>query len=154
MSLGHSKDAAVEFQRVLQRNPRSAAAHYYLAEVHRAKGEIPLALHELQQAVNCAKEDARPLAVLGQLQLEQHEFLSASVSLKKAIELDPGYATPHYHLARLLKLAGKQAEAAKELELFKKYHDEENKKGIVGLVSDGRWDYAGFLPSIESRLYD
>jgi tetratricopeptide (TPR) repeat protein len=29
MSLGHSKDAAVEFQRVLQRNPRSAAAHYY-----------------------------------------------------------------------------------------------------------------------------
>jgi hypothetical protein len=49
-------------------------------------------------------------------------------------------------MARLLKETGEQGEAAKELELFSKCHDEENKKGIVGLVSEGKWDYAGFLP--------
>ena len=41
------------------------------------------------------------------------------------------------------------------MELFNKYHDEENKKGIVGLVSDGKWDYAGLLTSkLNHTLYD
>jgi hypothetical protein len=46
----------------------------------------------------------------------------------------------------LLKAAGEQEESAKELELFNKYRDEENKKGIVGLMSNGKWDYSGYLP--------
>lgn len=146
MSTGRQREAATELQRVLQRNPRSAAAHYYLAQIHRADGNIPLALRDLKQAVNNGRDDARPLAALGQLQLAQHDLLSAHASLRKAIELDPRYAPAHYQMARLLKVAGEQAEAAKELELFNKYHDEENKKGIVGMVSAGKWDYAGYLP--------
>jgi tetratricopeptide (TPR) repeat protein len=146
MSTARQQEAAAEFQRVLQRDPRSAAAHYYLAQIHRASGNFPLALRDLQQAVNCAKDDARPWAALGQLQVAQHDLLSAHQSLQKAIELDPEYAPAHYQMARLLKATGEQVEAAKELELFNKYHDEENKKGIVGMVSDGKWDYAGFLP--------
>jgi tetratricopeptide (TPR) repeat protein len=146
MSTARQQEAAAEFQRVLQRDPRSAAAHYYLAQIHRAEGNIPLALRDLQQAVNYAKDDARPLAALGQLQLAQHDLLSARASLTKAIELDPGYALAHYQMARLLNATGEQAEAATELELFNKYHDEENKKGIVGMVSDGKWDYVGYLP--------
>lgn len=146
MSTGRQREAATQLQRVLQRNPRSAAAHYYLAQIHRADGNIPLALRDLKQAVNNGRDDARPLAALGQLQLAQHDLLSAHASLRKAIELDPRYAPAHYQMARLLKVAGEQAEAAKELELFNKYHDEENKKGIVGMVSAGKWDYAGYLP--------
>lgn len=146
MSTGRQREAATELQRVLQRNPRSAAAHYYLAQIHRADGNIPLALRDLKQAVNNGRDDARPLAALGQLQLAQHDLLSAHASLRKAIELDPRYAPAHYQMARLLKATGEQAEAAKELELFNKYHDEENKKGIVGMVSAGKWDYAGYLP--------
>lgn len=146
MSTGRQREAATQLQRVLQRNPRSAAAHYYLAQIHRADGNIPLALRDLKQAVNNGRDDARPLAALGQLQLAQHDLLSAHASLRKAIELDPRYAPAHYQMARLLKATGEQAEAAKELELFNKYHDEENKKGIVGMVSAGKWDYAGYLP--------
>ena len=91
-----------------------------------------------------AKDDARPWAALGQLQLARHDLSSAHLSLLKAIELDPQFAVAHYQMAATA--TGKQAEAAKELELFNKYHDEENKKGIVGLVSEGKWDYAGYLP--------
>jgi len=146
MSTARQQEAAAEFDHVLQRNPRSAAAYYYLAQIHRADGKIPLALHQLEQAVSYAKDDARPWAALGQLQLAQHDLSSAHQSLQRAIELDPQFAAAHYQMARLLKATGEQAEAAKELELFNKYHDEENKKGMVGLVSEGKWDYAGYLP--------
>jgi tetratricopeptide (TPR) repeat protein len=146
LSSARQQDAAAEFRRVLQRNPHNAAAYYYLAQIHRNNGDIALALHDLQQAVLNAKDDARPWAALGQVQLARHDLSSARTSLKKAIELDPSYSPAHYHMARLLKETGEQSEAAKELELFSKCHDEENKKGIVGLVSEGKWDYAGFLP--------
>ena len=146
MGTARQQLAAVEFQHVLQRDPRSAPAHYYLAQIHRAQGKTSLALRDLQHAVNNAKDDVRPLAALGQLQLAQHDLPSARASLQRAIELDPRYAPAHYQMARLLKATGEQAEAAKELQLFNKYHDEENKEGIIGLVSNGKWDYAGYLP--------
>lgn len=147
VSTGHLPEAAAEFRRVLQRDPGSAPAHYYLGQIHRNKGEIPLAIRELQLAANEAQEDPRPLAALGQLQLAQHDFAAARVSLDKAIRLDPDYAVAHYHLAMLLKTTGEQAAAAKELELFQRCHEEEKKRGIIGLVSGGNWDYVGFLPS-------
>jgi len=146
ISAGRQEEAASEFHLVLAGNPRSAAAHYYLAQIHRADGKIPLALGELRQAVKHAGEDARPLAALGQLQLEMHDLSSARASLSRAIELDPGYATAHYHMARLLKLTGEASGAAKELELFNQYRSQENKKGIIGVVSEGKWDYAGYFP--------
>lgn len=145
-STGRDREAAVEFHRVLQSNSRSAAAHYYLGLIHRANGDTPLALHELEQAVNDANRDARPLAALGQLQLSVHDLRSARRSLRKAIDLDPTYSTAHYYMAMLLRTVGQTDEAKNEIERYKKYHDEENKEGIVGLVSEGKWDYAGFLP--------
>jgi tetratricopeptide (TPR) repeat protein len=141
------QEAAAEFQRVLQRNPQSAAAHYYLGLFHRNSGENVLALSEMKLAVRSAGGDARPLAALGQLQLAQHDLTQARVSLQKAINIDPGYAPAHYQMAMLLNALGEHAEAMKQLEQFNKYHDEEKRKGIVGLVSEGKWDYAGFLPS-------
>jgi tetratricopeptide (TPR) repeat protein len=146
LSTARPQEAAAEFRRVLQRNPHSAAAHYYLAQVYRTNADITGALRELQDAVLDAKDDARPWAALGQVQLARHELTSARTSLKRAIELDPSYSPAHYHMARLLNVTGEQSEAAKELELFSKCRDQENKKGIVGLVSEGKWDYAGFLP--------
>lgn len=147
LSTSRPSEAAVEFQRVLQRDRHCAAAHYYLGQLYRAAGDIPHALRELQQAVDDASEDARPWAALGQLQLAQHDLLAARESLQKAIGIDPGYAPAHYHIAMLLNAIGEKAAALKEFELFNKYHEEEMKKGIVGLVSEGKWDYAGFLPS-------
>lgn len=147
MSEGRQGEAAVEFQRVLKQNPRNPAAHYYLARIDRIEGKTPLALRELQQAINVAGKDARPWAELGQLQMEQKQYALARKSLSKAIQIDPGYALAHYYLAMVLKRSGDQAEAEKEANLFKERHDEETKNGIVGLVAEGKWDYAGFLPA-------
>ena len=147
LNAGRHPEATAEFERVLKSSPRNPAAHYYLARIDREKGKIPLAFRELHQAVHLDSKDARPWAALGQFQLEQNLLSSARVSLRKAIELDPQYSTAHYQLAMLLRRTGEQAEATREIALFQKYHDEENKKGIMGLVSKGKWDYAGFLPA-------
>ena len=103
--------------------------------------------------MNNAKDDVRPLAALGQLQLAQHDLPSARASLKRAIELDPRYAPAHYQMARLLKATGEQAEAAKELQLFNKYHDEENKEGIIGLVSNVSGTTPDTCLPIETRVF-
>lgn len=144
---GRQKQAAAEFARVLERDPRCGAAYYYLAQIHRESRQPVLALHELEKAVTYAKQDSRPLAALGQLQLALHDLPSARRSLQKAIELDPSSAIAHYSMAMLLRRTGEIEEAQNELERYKKYHDEESKNGIVGLVRKGEWDYPGFLPS-------
>ena len=89
---------------------------------------MALAVHELKLASSLAKEEARPLAALGQLQLAQHHFATARVSLNKAIELDPKYAVAHYQMAGLVKPTGEQAAAAKELELFQEIPRRREKK--------------------------
>jgi tetratricopeptide (TPR) repeat protein len=147
LSEGRPTAAGTEFHRVLQQDGRSAAAYYYLAQIHRDDGKPDQALHELKQSVAYAERDARPLAALGQMQLEQHDLAAAHVSLEKAIALNPAFSTAHYYMAMLLRATGERKEAEKEIEKFKKYRDEENKKGIVGLMSNGKWDYAGFLPA-------
>jgi tetratricopeptide (TPR) repeat protein len=145
-AVGHQQQATAEFARVLTGDPRSGAAYYYLARIHRDEGKLSLALGELQLAVKYAGNDARPLAALGQLEIILHNFPSARRSLEKAIQVDPASATAHYTLAMLLRSAGKSQEAKNEIALYKKYHDEEDKQGIVGLVRQGEWDYPGFMP--------
>jgi len=83
-------------------------AHYYLTQIHRVKGEFTLAAREVEDAITYAPWDARQLAILGQLQTEQHHLAATHTS---------------------------------------RYHDEESKKGIVGLVRKGERDYPGFMPS-------
>ena len=147
MSSGRQAEAAAEFHRVLEENSKCAAAHYYLGEIDREKGELNSAVHELEQAVNYARRDARPWAALGRLQLAQHHLGPARLSLQKAIDLDPASATAHYYMAMLLRESGETEAAKKEIERFSESRSQEKKKGIVGLVSEGKWDYAGFLPA-------
>lgn len=144
---GREAQAEAQFLRVLKRDAHCGPAYYYLAQIHRDKGRFALAARELQHAVTYAPRDARPLAMLGQLQMEQHDLAAAHTSLKRAIDLDPSSAPAHYNMAMLLRSTGETQRAKQELELYRRYHDEERKKGIVGLVRQGEWDYAGFMPS-------
>jgi tetratricopeptide (TPR) repeat protein len=147
MNSSRQDAAESEFRRVLVDDPRCGAAHYYLAEIQRRRGEIRLAIQQLEKAVLDAQQDARPLAALGELQAEQHDPVAARKSFEKALSFDPTSAIAHYHLASLLRSQGEKEEAGKEMDLFRKYHDQDKKEGIVGIVRQGQWDYAGFLPA-------
>lgn len=52
---------------------------------------------------------------LGILLERGHNFAGAAGELQRAIELNPGSPTPHYHLARVYERLGKKSEAAAEL---------------------------------------
>jgi tetratricopeptide (TPR) repeat protein len=147
MSTSRQETAESEFRRVLAADPQCGAAHYYLAEIERRRGEIAAARQQLEKAVLGALQDARPLAALGELQAEQGDVVAARKSLERAIALDPTSAAAHYHLASLLRSQGEKEEANKEMALFHKYHDQDKNEGIVGIVRQGQWDYAGFLPA-------
>jgi tetratricopeptide (TPR) repeat protein len=147
LTTGNQADGEVEFLRVLKRDPKCAPAYYYLAQIHRGSGRYTLAAKELEHAAMYAPQDARPLAMLGQLQMERHDFVSARMSLKRAINLDDTSASAHYSMAMLLRSTGETQQAKREIELYQRYHDEDGKRGIVGLVRKGEWDYAGFMPT-------
>jgi cytochrome c-type biogenesis protein CcmH/NrfG len=134
-------------KRVLAEDPHCGAARYYLGEIDRGRGNLSAAYEQFQMAVSSASQDARPLIALGQIQEQRHELGEAKKSFLKAIALDQASATAHYHLASLLRSEGNVQEARTQIELFRKYHDQENKQGIVGIMRQGQWDYAGFLPS-------
>jgi len=147
MGTSRQEMAESEFRRVLAADPRCGAAHYYMAEIERRRGELTTAQQQLEKAVLDAQQDARPLAALGELQSERHNYVAARKSFERAIALDPSSAVAHYHLASLLRAQGEKEEANKEMALFRKYHDLEKSNGIVGIVRQGEWDYAGFLPA-------
>ncbi len=147
MSTSRQDSAEPEFHRVLAADPQCGAAHYYLAEIERRRGELTTAQQQLEKAVLDAQQDARPLTALGEVQSEQHDYAAARKSFERAIALDPTSAVAHYHLASLLRSQGEKEEANKEMALFRKYHDQEKSEGIVGVVRQGEWDYAGFLPA-------
>lgn len=147
IATGREAKAEAEFRLVLAADPLCGAAHYYLGEIERSRGEVALALAQLKRAVVDAKQDARPLTALGELQVQQHDLTEASKSFAAAIALDPTSATAHYQLALLLRSQGELQAANKHMDLFRKYHDQEKNRGIVGLVRQGQWDYAGFLPA-------
>lgn len=147
MGTSRQDSAEPEFHRVLAADPQCGAAHYYLAEIERQRGDLTTAEQQLEKAVLGAQQDARPLAALGELQSEQHNHAAARKSFERAIALDPTSAVAHYHLALLLRSQGDKEEANKEMALFRKYHDQEKSEGIVGIVRQGEWDYAGFLPA-------
>lgn len=147
MGTSRQDSAEPEFHRVLTADPQCGAAHYYLAEIERRRGELTTAQQQLEKAVLDARQDARPLTALGEVQSEQHNYAAARKSFERAIALDPTSTVAHYHLASLLRSQGEKEEANKEMALFRKYHDQEKSEGIVGIVRQGEWDYAGFLPA-------
>src|SRR5215469_9752139 len=120
--------AEAQFLRVLKRDPHCGPAYYYRSQIHRDKGKFALATREVEHAVTYAPRDARPLAMLGHLQMEQHDLAAAHTSLKRAIELDPTSASAHYNMAMLLRSTGKTQRAKQELELYRRYHDDESKR--------------------------
>jgi len=140
-------EAETQLKRVLAEDPQCGPARYYLGEIDRGRGDFSAAYQQFQMAAANARQDARPLTALGQMQAQRHEFAAAKQSFLQAIALDPASATAHYHLASLLRSEGNVEEAKRQIDLFRKYHDQENRQGIVGIVRQGQWDYAGFLPS-------
>ncbi len=122
-------EARTELERVLKVAPRSGLAHYYLAAVERAVGELSAAEVSARKAVALIPEDSRTpldspevapraaaLDLLAEIRFEQGQDPEAL--LRQVLALEPQHPSAHYLLARTLVSEGRNDEADKELRAF------------------------------------
>ena len=82
------------------------------------KEYIPLAHEAIRQALRINPESAPALTTSAYItELYDYDLESARAKFKRAIDIDPGYATAHHWYGELLAVEGKMDEALDELKL-------------------------------------
>lgn len=111
-------NAKKAYGKALEENLAFYPAHASLARVALAQNEIPEALQEYDQAIQIYAEDGVLHDDYGEALLKAGRFEDAEKEFRRAIELEPYYATPQYNLARALDRQGKAAEAVAQYETY------------------------------------
>ncbi len=115
------------FKSAIQLDPDYALAHVGLADSYTKLGDVGVAALPPRKAFSKAKvavvqalESDGALAEahtsLGHLHLHDYEWLEAEREFKRAIQLNPNYATAHHWYSYHLLMNGRQAEAINEIE--------------------------------------
>jgi tetratricopeptide (TPR) repeat protein len=117
--------AAAAYERRVDRQPNSSAAHYDLADVYRARDDRGRddALSALAEAAAAALLDpasGQAFAMIGQLHAAAGRDADAVAMLRRAVALAPDDAEARYAYSRALLRTGQAADAQAELETFKR----------------------------------
>jgi tetratricopeptide (TPR) repeat protein len=113
------KDAAKEaFGRALQEDLSYFPAHVQLGYLALDAKDTATALSEMDLAVQIRGDDPGLRFIYGYSLAYSGKHKEAEAQLRKAIELDPVYAAPHYVLGEVLDYGGKTAEALAEFRTF------------------------------------
>jgi tetratricopeptide (TPR) repeat protein len=125
------KKAADYFNRAIARDPHYAPAYSGLADTYALMGDWEFAVMSPREAMPRALSAARKAIELDDSLGEAHaslafclegfdwDFSSADREFRRAVELNPGYATAHHWYAWHLSLIGKNKEAVAEMEKAK-----------------------------------
>ena len=125
---GMMEKALQYFEAALEKDPGYALAYHGVADVYSILGLYAFmppeavadkAMAAATRAVELAPDLAETRTSLGFVQLLHWDWSAAEATLLKAIELNPRYAQAHTFYAWLLSTLGKNAEAAKSVEIGK-----------------------------------
>jgi tetratricopeptide (TPR) repeat protein len=123
-------EARRELERALREAPKTGLAHYYLAAVQRATGELPDAERSAETAVTLIPDDVRstldsaepdPRAAAMHL-LAEIRFARGGdpeALLREVLSREPEHPSARYLLARVLLSEGRRAAAEVELRRFR-----------------------------------
>lgn len=112
-------DAAREaYGRALTEDLAFWPGHRSMGVLAAAKGDTATALTELGLAVELAPDEADLRYQYGTLLLAAHKVLDAAEQMKKAAELDPFFAAPHYYLGMMHDAASMTDEAVEHYRAF------------------------------------
>jgi len=132
ISLNQSDEVTARLKRFVEIQPRNALASYYYAmslwKGHREQGlktNKPLVTSLLKRSAALDPKFADPHLQLGILFAGDRKYGDASEEFQQAIQLQPDLADAHYHLAQAYSRLGERGLAAKELELYQRYHQQE-----------------------------
>lgn len=123
-----------------ERHPKNASICTYAAEqiLHQpgSKQDMEVAKRLLKNAIAADPKLPEAYYQMGSLYLQERQLMASADMLKKAIALRPSYASAHYHLAQVYARQKEPEKAKEEIELQKKYNQQEtarldaNLKGV------------------------
>lgn len=122
---GQFDAAAEEFRRALALDPDLTGAAINLADVHRSRGEEPLAEQVLRQALRHDPSSALAHHALGLSLVRQHRLPEGLAELGRAAELEPQHAHWSYVRAVALFETGRRAEAQRVLRAALRRHPQD-----------------------------
>jgi Tfp pilus assembly protein PilF len=108
---GDTAAARQAYGRALQENLAYASPHVLLAGLDLLGGDTTTALSEFEVAVQVAPAEAPLRVAYGLLLAQAGHRDDAVVHLRRAAELEPYYATPHYLLGYVAELQGNREDA-------------------------------------------
>lgn len=108
---GDTAAARQAYGRALQENLAYAASHVLLAGLDLLGGDTATALSEFELAVQVAPAEAPLRVAYGLLLAQSGHPEDAVVHLRRAAELEPYYATPHYLMGYVADLQGNRDDA-------------------------------------------
>jgi tetratricopeptide (TPR) repeat protein len=111
---GQLDDAAAEFRKAIELDPKDAKAHVGLGLTLDKQGRLDEAVAEYRRAIERDPKLAMAHIDLGSALNEQGKRDEAAAEFRKAIALDPKDAVAHHNLGSALNEQGKRDEAAAE----------------------------------------
>jgi hypothetical protein len=116
--LGNEVAAKEAFAHALEEDLSYFPAHLQLAYTALAQNDTATALSEMDLAVQIRGDDPVLRYIYGYALGTSGKFGDAEVQLRKAIAVDPVFATPYHILGQVLESEGKWSDAAAQYESF------------------------------------
>lgn len=126
-----SVQAEAEYQAALKANAYDALSWRQLGGVRNAKGDFKAAEESYKRALALQPNDAEAKTGLAIVLISTNRADEALTLLESALKDDPTNITAHFRLSGLYRRAGRSAEAARELEAFRRYQELKDKLGNV-----------------------
>ncbi len=95
-----------EHQRAIELSPNYAGAHHWLTGPLKALGRLDEAIAESRRSTELDPLSAVNMVDLAQAYLFARRFKEADATLKRALEIDPGFAYAHWTYGILLQVSG------------------------------------------------
>ena len=108
---GKLDEAIINFQRALEINPRSTAAHHNIADVFSAKRDLDKAIEHYEQVLFVYPDDPLAHDKMGSIFYSQDKLEEAIDHYRRALRAWPGNAQLHYNVGNVLLAQGKLDEA-------------------------------------------
>jgi tetratricopeptide (TPR) repeat protein len=120
-------ETVAEYKRALEQNPQDEKAHLRLAAMAESGGDQKTALELYTRAVALQPDDAEACYGLGNLLAATNQPEKAVILLEHAAQVDPTDATIHFRLGTVYRRLGRDADAKREIDQYRKYKDLKDK---------------------------
>ncbi|MES1258358.1 MAG: tetratricopeptide repeat protein [Acidobacteriota bacterium] len=121
--------AEAEYKAAVRTNPNDELAWRQLAGVLSAKGDLKAAEEDYRKALALNPADADAETGLAIVLISQKRNAEATALLESAVQHDPTNLVAHFRLSSFYRMAGREADADREMASFRHYQEIRNKLG-------------------------